>query len=207
MSSDSPGPPERPVALAATEGAVTLRLAEIDDDRIPSDLTCLGSFLGDRLVARCVVPPDAAHFLLEQRLFERPVRLALAAREEAPGLQCRLFALVDLPPEFPEGDLDEEPDEPWAASVPGAGYERVVRGGGGGEDQDDESDDEDQTDEDAERQAAVFLGQIVRFDRDRKHKDSLALETVDVLRTIVAGDVREVVDRVLEDLLGGSERE
>ena len=35
-------------------------------------------------------------------------------------------------------------------------------------------------------------------------EDYLALETMDVLRTIVQGDVSEVVDKVLEDLLGGA---
>ena len=82
---------------------------------------------------------------------------------------------------------DDEPEAPWAASVPGAGYEAAVEG---------PQDDED-------RQAAVFLGQIIRFARDRKHPGDLALETMDVLRTIVEGEVSEVVDKVLEDLLGG----
>jgi hypothetical protein len=56
-----------------------------------------------------------------------------------------------------------------------------------------------------ERQAAVFLGQIVRFDKDRRHPGDLALETMDILRTIVQGEVSEVVDKVLEDLLGRGE--
>src|SRR5690606_39969365 len=46
-------------------------------------------------------------------LFNEPVRLGLFAYEEAPGVQCRLFALV------PRSSL--EPDahtaEPWKASV------------------------------------------------------------------------------------------
>jgi hypothetical protein len=50
--------------------------------------------------------------------------------------------------------------------------------------------------------AAVLLGQIVRFQKDRKHPDNLALETVDVLARIVSGRVVEAVDKVLEDLLG-----
>jgi hypothetical protein len=149
-------------------------------------MACLGSYLGPRLVARCVVPPEAAAFLLERGLFERPVRLALAAREAPPGLQCQLYALVEIHDGlFEEGD--EEPEPPWASSVPGAGYEAAATEDDDGED----------------RQAAVFLGQIIRFDKDRKHPDDLALETMDVLRTIVEGEVSEVVDKVLEDLLGG----
>jgi hypothetical protein len=160
-------------------------------------MACIGAFLGPKLVARCVVPPDAAAFLLERGLFDQPVRLALAAREEPPGLQCRLFALVDIPTDFFNGE-DEEA-APWAESVPGASYDRAIS--------EDSPEDgalaAEEEDESAERQAAVFLGQIVRFDRDRRHPGDLALETMDILRTIVQGEVSEVVDKVLEDLLGG----
>jgi hypothetical protein len=143
-----------------------------------------------------VLPPDAAAFLLGRGLFSHPVRLALAAREEDPGLQCQLFALVELPSDFFSNGEDEEEEraEPWADSVPGSAYDRAV------EFTPPKDDDEDEED----RQAAVFLGQIIRFQKDRKHPRDLALETVDVLRTIVQGDVSEVVDKVLEDLLGGA---
>jgi hypothetical protein len=186
-------PPERPVALAATDRPLPVRVAEIEDDRAPDGMACLGSFLGPRLVARCVLPPDAAALLLDRGLFAQPVRLALAAREESPGLQCQLFALVELPEDFFTRD-DEEEDAPWADSVPGSAYDRAV---------DDGPSDADESDGD-ERQAAVFLGQIIRFEKDRKHPGDLGLETMDVLRTIVQGDVSEVVDKVLEDLLGGA---
>lgn len=217
-SPQSPEPPESPVALAATDRPLPLRLATIEDERAPDGMACIGSFLGPKLVARCVVPPDAAAFLLERGLFAQPVRLALAAREEAPGLQCQLFALVDLPGDFFDTpDEEEESASPWADSVPGTAYDRAIQEGparatGDAEDAEDEEDaeGEDEDDEDdeeddepgRERQAAVFLGQIIRFDHDRKHPGDLALETMDVLRTIVQGDVSEVVDKVLEDLLG-----
>jgi hypothetical protein len=172
--------------VAATDKPLSVALKPLEDERAPEGMACLGSYLGPRLVARCVVPPEAAAFLLERGLFERPVRLALAAREEPPGLQCQLYALVEIHDGlFEEGD--EEPEPPWAASVPGAGYEAAAT-------EDDEAED---------RQAAVFLGQIIRFEKDRKHPGDLALETMDVLRTIVEGEVSEVVDKVLEDLLGG----
>ena len=225
-SPEMPEPPESPVALAATDRPLPLRLATIEDERAPDGMACIGSFLGSKLVARCVVPPDAAAFLLERGLFAQPVRLALAAREEPPGLQCQLFALVDLPSDFFESEEDEEGASPWADSVPGTAYDRAVQNGpiparaAEGDalaDQDEDEADEDEADEDEadnedddedeedlphDRQAAVFLGQIIRFDHDRKHPGDLALETMDVLRTIVQGDVSEVVDKVLEDLLG-----
>src|ERR1041384_3037878 len=100
-------PSERPAALAATDRPLPVRLAAlpapapprpvriaaIEDERAPEGMACIGSFLGPRLVARCVLPPDAAAFLLDPGLFAQPGRLALAAREESPGLQCQLFAL------------------------------------------------------------------------------------------------------------------
>ncbi|MEK6596867.1 MAG: hypothetical protein AABY91_00940, partial [Gemmatimonadota bacterium] len=49
--------------------------------------------------------------------------------------------------------------------------------------------------------AAVLLGHVVRFTRDRRHPASLPLEAADVLSTIVQGRVAEVVDKLLEDLL------
>ena len=191
MREDSP---ERPVALAATDRPLPVRVAAIEDDRAPDGMACLGSFLGPRLVARCVLPPDAAAFLLDRGLFAQPVRLALAAREESPGLQCQLFALVELPDDFFTRDEGEE-DAPWSESVPGASYERALE---------DEPADSGEGEEEDDRQAAVFLGQIIRFQKDRKHPEDLGLETMDVLRTIVQGDVSEVVDKVLEDLLGGA---
>ncbi len=187
---------EIPVALAATDRPLPVRLAPVEDERAPEGMACIGSFLGPKLVARCVVPPDAAAFLLERGLFDQPVRLALAAREEPPGLQCRLFALVDIPGDFFSGE--EEEAAPWAESVPGASYERSIS------DEPEEPPSGPTGDEESgDRQAAVFLGQIVRFDRDRRHPGDLALETMDILRTIVQGEVSEVVDKVLEDLLGG----
>lgn len=188
-----------PVALAATDRPLPVRLAPVEDERAPDGMACIGAFLGPKLVARCVVPPDAAAFLLERGLFDQPVRLALAAREEPPGLQCRLFALVDIPADFFAGE--EEESAPWADSVPGPAYDRAVSDEGG-----EEAASTLAEGESGERQAAVFLGQIVRFDRDRRHPGDLALETMDILRTIVQGEVSEVVDKVLEDLLGGRDR-
>lgn len=201
-----PESPDPAVALAATDRPLPLRVAAIEDERAGDGMSCIGSFLGPKLIARCVVPPDAAVFLLEKGLFTQPVRLALAAREATPGLQCQLFALVELPSDFfsdnGDDDEDEEGEAPWADSVPGSSYDRAVRytPPGGSEAPEDGSEEEPESDP----QAAVFLGEIVRLERDRKHPDNLGLEAMDVLRTIVHGDVSEVVDKVLEDLLGGA---
>jgi len=169
-------------AFVLTEQPIPLDIVPLEDDRTPEGMICLGTRIGGRLVSRCVVPPEAAEFVLARGLFDQPVPLALAAETADPGLQCRLFAVVLLnPEEFAEPE--EEGNEPWAASVPSWESEPAS--------------------EPAEpRQAAVLLGHIVRFARDRKHPDNLALEAADILTTIVQGRVVDVVDKVLEDLLG-----
>jgi len=189
----SPEPDEGPVpnqVIVATGDPVSLTPRSIDDDRTPEGLLCMGTYIGDRLVARCVVEPEAMELVRAERLFEAPVRLALAAVEAPPGLQCRLFALVPMPEERAE---DEETDAPWARSVPGSGYEAAIRGAHG----DPGGDPADGT-----PMAAVLLGEVVRFARDRRYPNDLGEEAADVLGRIVHGEVTEVVDRALEDLLG-----
>ena len=153
-------------------------------------MLCLGTFLDGQLVARCAVPPDAMEFLTRHQMFGAPRQLVLAAREEEPGLRCELYALVPMPRETDFDGEGRDADEPWAASVPSSQYEREVEGRGA------------DGYEDTTPVAAILLGQIVRFQKDRKHPESLPLETVDVLAKIVSGRVVEVVDKVLEDLLG-----
>ena len=172
-------PPDASFVL--TEQPVSLEILPLEDDRTPEGMVCLGTRIGGRLVARCVVPPVAAEFVLGRGLFDQPVPLALAAETADPGLQCRLFAVVLLNPEdFAEPEDDGH--KPWSASVPTWEGEAA--------------------EPPEPRQAAVLLGHIVRFQHDRKHPDDLALEAADILTTIVQGRVVDVVDKVLEDLLG-----
>lgn len=187
-------PEDRPATvLAATEQPVPLELREVPDDRVPPGMTCLGTFLDGTLVARCVVPPGAVEFFAEQGLFDVPRQLVLAAREAEPGLRCELYALVPMPSRDHPAP-DEEPEEPWAASVPSFEAAMAAAATDDGEDE--------LAEPDGRPMAAVLLGQIVRFQRDRRHPDSLPLETADLLARIVSGRVVEVVDKVLEDLLG-----
>ena len=176
------GESSRPAAvLAATD-------RPISDDRVPAGMSCLGTFLDSTLVARCVVPPGAGAYFDKHAVFGEPRQLVLAAREEEPGLQCELYAIVPLPPE-PMTEEDDDESEPWASSVPSSRYEQVVA--------------DNAANASGERpMAAVLLGSIIRFQKDRKHPDSLPLETMDVLAKIVSGRVVEAVDKVLEDLLG-----
>ena len=190
-SAETPDGAPTPAALAATQDPVPLRVELLEDERTPDGMVCMGTYRNDRLVARCALPPEAWAKVQEHGFFEQPVPVVLVAREAPPGLQCQLFAMVVLPDGL-ELEADDEDDEPWAESVPGASYEAAVS----------ESDDEEEDDGDP-RVAPIPLGTIVRFAKDRVHPESLPLEAADVLRKVIEGKTSEVVDRALEDLLGG----
>ena len=176
-------------ALAGTDRPVPIEVREIPDDRLPADMRCLATYLGGNLVARCAVPTGTLDYFQRHRLFDAPRQLVLAAREEDPGLRCELYAIVPLPDDPIEESDDDMP--PWAASVPSSDYERVVA----------ESHAEEAAAGEEAPMAAVLLGHIIRFQRDRKHPSSLPLETVDVLTKIVSGQVVEAIDKILDDLL------
>jgi hypothetical protein len=181
--SDGVGP--TPATIAATEDPVQLTVGLVEDQRVPDGMVCMGSYRNGRLVARSVMPPEAWAQIDEYGIVDEPVPGVLVARAAPPGVQCQLYAMVPLPEEE-----EDEPDEPWAASVPGSSYEASVE----------ELDEEE--DEDEPRVAPIPLGHVVRYERDRVHPDSLPLEAVDLLRKIIEGNTSEVVDRALADLLG-----
>jgi hypothetical protein len=182
-----PGDTPSPAAIAATEHPVQISVGLVEDARIPEGMVCMGSYRNGRLVARAVLPPEAWSQIHEYGIFDEPVQIVLVARAAPPGLQCQLYAMVPLP----EGE-DDEPDEPWSASVPGSSYEAAVE----------EDDEEPENETDEPGVAPIPLGNIVRYERDRVHPESLPLEAVDVLRRIIDGETSEVVDRALADLLG-----
>jgi hypothetical protein len=174
--------PPGPAAIAATAEPVQLKVALIEDERVPPELVCMGTYRNGRLVARTVMAPEAWGQIEEQGYFQQPLQVVLVARLAPPGLQCQLFAMVPLPED------ESDADEPWSASVPSSSYESSLE--------------PEVTEEDDPRVAPVPLGNIVRFQRDRVHPHSLPLETADVLTKIIEGDASEVVDRALADLLG-----
>jgi hypothetical protein len=182
---DSEPETPQPAAIAASEEPVQLSVALVEDERVPDGMVCMGTYRGGRLVARSVVPPDAWDQIQELHIFSEPVQVVLVARAAPPGLQCQLYAMVELEA---EGEEEEDSDEPWASSVPRPDFEA--------------SDESDPETADEPAVAPIPLGHIVRFERDRVHPESLPLEAADVLRKIIDGDTSEVVDRALSDLLG-----
>jgi hypothetical protein len=190
MTTERPEPAEggdtpSPAAIAATENPVQLTVRLVDDERVPEGMVCMGSFRNGHLVARAVMPPEAWIQISELGIFDEPVQVVLVAKVAPPGLQCQLYAMVPLP----DADEEDDEEEPWSASVPSSSYEASL-----------ETADEPVEDEPAV--TPIPLGNIVRFERDRAHPESLPLEAVDVLRRIIDGDTTEVVDRALADLLG-----
>ena len=192
---DGDGTPddERPAVFVTTTTAIPITVQRMEDERAPEGV-CLGAFIGERLVARCAMPPEAIEHLLRLDLFGDPVTLGLFAYEEDPGLQCRLFALVP-PDKLKDSD---SADEPWKESVPS--YEQSMST--------DESDNDaelfGESDENGERTRleTVLLGHIVRFESDRKHADDLAAEAVDILQKIIVGGPLDEADtKAIDDLL------
>src|SRR3954462_14277161 len=187
MTIDEPGSADNdavpvPAAIAATAEPVQLEVSLIQDDRVPPEMVCMATYRNGRLVARSVMSPEAWEQIQTHGFFKDPLQVVLVARVAPPGLQCQLFAMVPLPEEL------EEPEEPWSASVPSSSYESTVA--------------EESAESEDPEVAPVPLGNIVRYQKDRVHPDSLPLETADILKKIVEGEAAEVVDRALADLLG-----
>ncbi len=176
-----------PTAIAATEEPVQLKVDLVEDERVPSGMVCMGTYRNGRLVARAVLSPVAWAQIQEHGFFDEPLQVVLVARLAPPGLQCQLFAMVPIH----EDEMDAA-EEPWAASVPSSSYEAST----------------EETEEQEDPQIApIPLGNIVRYEGDRVHPESLPLETADVLKKIIEGGASEVVDRALVDLLGLGESE
>lgn len=167
--------------LVGTASPVSLRVERIDHHLAPESTVCIGSFLGDRMISRCAVPEETAEEFLQMELFQRPVALALNVRRGGPGVEGSVLALV---PASEAMDRGEEEDAPWKRSVPGSGYDDAVA---------DEEQGEGQL-------VGIFLGEVVRFEEDRKHPESLVKEAADMLAGAVRGRIGKVVDRVIEDL-------
>ncbi len=94
-----------------------------------------------------------------------------------------MLAMVPMDAQLEDG----EEEAPWKSSVPGAGYEAAAG----------------LAPEDGQL-VGIFLGQIVRFDEDRRNPDNLLREAADMLAGTIRGRVGSVVDRVIRDLTDSS---
>ncbi len=169
--------------LVGTASPVQLEVRPVEHHLTPEHTMCIGTFHEEQVIGRCAIPEESVEDFLEMDLFDEPVALALNVRLGGPGVEGSLLALV--PMEQTE-EAEETSDEPWRASVPGAAFD---------------SGSEREKDDAASNQlVGIFLGEIVRFDCDRKNPDSLLREAADMLAGVIRGQVGSVVDRVIEDL-------
>lgn len=173
--------------LVGTASPVRVRVEPVEHHLTPEGTVCIGTFLGDRLIGRCAVPDETAQEFLEMELFERPVALALNVRKGGPGLEANLLALVPLSEAEGLRRERDTSDEPWKQSVPGAGYESAAAGTA-------------DPDESENQLVGIFLGQVVRFEEDRRHMSSLVREAADMLAGVVRGRIGNVVDRLIQNL-------
>lgn len=165
--------------LVGTASPIQLDVRPIEHHLTPDGTVCIGTFHEGRAIGRCAIPAESVEDFLEMELFQAPVSLALNVRKGGPGVEGSLLALV------PMERTEPEDEEPWRASVPGSGFDSEAGAGDSG----------------SEAQlVGIFLGEVVRFDRDRRNADSLLREAADMLAGVIRGQVGSVVDRVIEDL-------
>ena len=169
--------------LVGTAAPIRLEVRPVEHHLTPDGTVCIGTFHEGRAIGRCAIPEESVGDFLEMDLFNEPVALALNVRVGGPGVEGSLLALV--PMDQAERGRDE-PDEPWRASVPGADFETRS--------------DVESEDTAASQLVGIFLGEIVRFERDREDSDSMLREAADMLAAVIRGDVEAVVDRVIEEL-------
>lgn len=166
--------------LVGTASPVTLTVESIEHHLAPEGTVCIGTFLNGNLIGRCAVPEETAEEFVAMELFRRPVALALNVHAGGPGVEGSLLALVPAS----EARQEEDEEEPWKESVPGSGFEEAAGT------------------ESESHLVGIFLGEVVRFQEDRKHPSSLVREAADMLAGVVRGRIGNVVDRVIRDLTG-----
>ena len=160
---------------------VVLEVRPIGDVQTPDGSVALGYYYDGHVLARGVVTNDALDAI--HGLLKEPVSVALAASEDEDGNIDARVCLV-LPVEEDEGAAeDEEPLEPWKASVPAPPDEAA----GAYEPQ--------------PKMALLPIGNAVRGKRHRNHPD-VAGDAREMLANLLQGRGQDAVSRAIDDLLG-----
>lgn len=160
---------------------ILLEARAIEHDTLPDGVVALGYYLDDHLIARGAVAPEAVDAI--RLLLRTPVSIALAATEDEAGNIDGRVCLV-LPME-PGDDEDEEPDEPWKASVPTPPME--LDGAG--------------ADDEEPRLALLPIGNVVRSVRDRRHLDEVEVDVWEMLDNLLHGRAQDAAAKAIDDLL------
>ena len=170
---------------------VALDVRLIDHDSTPEGAVAVAYFHGGHLLARGVVSPDAVEAI--RGLLQRPVSLALAATEDAEGnIDARVCLVLPVDGRaLGDAEGEEEPEEPWRASIPEpppeaqSGYSESDEGG---------------EDDGRPRLALLPIGNVVRGVRHRHHSDVVA-DAREMLDNLLAGRAQDAVSRAIDDLL------
>lgn len=150
-----------------------------------------------------------------QELLDRPRRVGLGCQAESPGLVGHLVVLI------PASDLQHlfggtegaapggEPVEAWRSSLPeppdlGGGPPSATAGPEGAGPDEATPEPADGEPEEGMRYGALHLGNVVRFDADRRHRDDFVAEVRDLFRTALEGDLPSVADRLMDELPSSS---
>lgn len=161
---------------------VVIEARAIDDVTTPDGSVALGYYYEGHVLARGIVTAEALAAI--HGLLQEPVSLALAATEDDSGNIEARVCLV-LPVEEGEdnpGDGEDEPDEPWKASVPPPPAEM------------------DSEYADRPKLALLPIGNAVRGFGNRNHPD-VAGDAREMLSNLLTGRTHDAVARAIDDLL------
>lgn len=160
---------------------VVLEARPVEGVATPDDSVALGYYHEGRVLARGVVANNALDAI--RGLLSEPVSVALAATEdEAGNIEARVCLVLSVDANEEQGD-DDEPAEPWLASVPPPPGEV-----GGDYDE-------------RPRLALLPIGNAVRGASHRNHPD-IAGDAREMLSNLLAGRGHDAVSRAIDDLLG-----
>ncbi len=167
---------------------VQLEARPMDTVATPDGSTALGYYHRGNMLARGVVSDDALEAI--EGLLETPVSVALAATEDEDGnIDARICLVlpVDADEVKPRSADEEEPAEPWRASVP----EPPKMG-----------ESWDESADDAQPKLALLpIGNAVRGARDRHHPHDVAGDVREMLDNLLTGRGRDAVTKAIDDLL------
>jgi hypothetical protein len=160
---------------------VFLEAREIEEVNTPDGSVALGYYHDGHVLARGIVANDALAAI--HGLLRTPVSVALAAQEDEDGnIEARVCLVLPVEGEEGEGTADEEPVEPWRASVPAPPPELAGDY------------------EDKPKLALLPIGNAVRGVSHRNHPD-VAGDAKEMLSNLLAGRGQDAVSRAIDDLL------
>lgn len=200
------------VVFVGTRSLIPLS-TELNDDRpVPTGTVSVRLLRRDTGVpiGQFAATRDAVDQL--RGLLAKPRQLGMSCAEEYPGVVGQLLVL--LPPSELTGllgDTDSGPEEAWRESlddVPDLSAEAAAEPPAGGPSVSDlaaaSAQQEGRDEQEDDRLAALHAGNVVRFEADRQHPESLQREAADLLREALERPLPPLSDRLIEELAHGA---